>query len=460
MAPAAIVTSKSLGSNHPEPSSKFGSQTLLRHKGRNGKSTAAKIFPSPTLGQKFHTGVQGESESKPLLPKRWCSLPDDIQDAILVKLDYKHLFQAKVVSKLFKTRIESDGFHGCRGKMLTREAFLTALHFSVGKDGVWQCTGYDLAANTWRRLPPFDFLPKLDPALFKDHAICAAGGIMCANVSTSSSMQEEIVVFNPMTRRWRKLPPLNHPRNPVLMHMLVDPSGNSYKVIVAGSARAGHEHLSKITEVFDSRTSKWTVTQELPGPVFALNEHQTGVCVNGILFCIAFLDAQDSGRGLIAYKVDEGKWLPHLTCRLPNSTNLSIVQVVASNGEVVVFSEIERNPYVGNVEHRIDVLEKVSCTDSGEGLGKWRNVMRETKAGNQAGLQTYPEYTCVPFGDGKLCIFNTIAHTGIVYDVRSGDRVDSLSCPTCSGSGDMGFYSMNPVTFSFEPSFKGNPNLT
>ncbi|KAG0632508.1 hypothetical protein M758_1G332900 [Ceratodon purpureus] len=261
-------------------------------------------------------------------------------------------------------------------------------------------------------------------------------------------------------RRWRKLPPLNHPRNPVLMHMLVDPSGNSYKVIVAGSARAGHEHLSKITEVFDSRTSKWTVTQELPGPVFALNEHQTGVCVNGILFCIAFLDAQDSGRGLIAYKVDEGKWLPHLTCRLPNSTNLSIVQVVASNGEVVVFSEIERNPYVGNVEHRIDVLEKVSCTDSGEGLGKWRNVMRETKAGNQAGLQTYPEYTCVPFGDGKLCIFNTIAHTGIVYDVRSGDRVDSLSCPTCSGSGDMGFYSMNPVTFSFEPSFKGNPNLT
>jgi hypothetical protein len=407
------------------------------------------------------TGEPKEECGDPGLPVKdgeergWSGFPSDIRDNILAKLDYKSLVQAKPVSKQIKDRIESDGFHSFRGEVHPREAFLTALHFYVGQHGVWQCVGYDLITKTWKRLPPFHMLPSLDPALFKDHSICGARGIMCANVSASSSMKEKMVVFNLVTGRCRELPPLKHPRNPVLMQMVVDLAGGWYKVVVAGSARAGDEHLSKITEVFDSRTSTWTVSQEFPGPFFALNEHQTGVYVDGILFCIAFLDTEsDSGKGLVAFNVDEGKWLPHLTCPLPNSTNLSIVQLVESNGEVFVFSEIERNPYAGNVEHRIDVLEKELM---GRDSGKWRNVMTETKVGNQAGLQTYPEYTCVSFGEGKLCIFNTIVHTGVVYDVQSGKRVGTLPAPTCGGSGDMGFYSMNPITFSFEPSFKGKP---
>jgi hypothetical protein len=42
------------------------------------------------------------------------------------------------------------------------------------------------------------------------------------------------------------------------------------------------------------------------------------------------------------------------------------------------------------------------------------------EAGSQAAwLQIYPEYTCVPFRERELCIFNTIVHTGIVYDIQS-----------------------------------------
>jgi F-box interacting protein len=391
----------------------------------------------------------------------WCSLPADILDHILTRLDCQYLFQAKAVSKKLKTRIESDEFHGCRGKMLSREAKLTALHFFVREEsGIWQCAGYDLVSNSWKKLPPFQMLPHLNPALFKDHSICGAHGIMCANVSTSSSTHENMVVFNPVTGRWKKLPPLNRPRNPVLMHMVVDPAGMSYKVIVAGSTRAGDEHLSKITEVFDSRTSTWTIVQDFPRPLFALNEHQTGVYLNGVLYCIAFLEGEDAGKGVVAFSVKEGKWLTHLSCPLQNPINLNIVQLVDSDGEIALFSEIEHNNR--SVEHRIDILEEVVCTNlTGQGRGKWRNVMSETKVGSQAGLQVYPEYTCVPFGEGKLCIFNTIVHTGVVYDKLSEEHFGftTLPAPTWRGSGEMGFYCMNPLTFTFEPSFKGNPEL-
>lgn len=393
-----------------------------------------------------------------------CDFSYEILDSILTKLDYKTLFQLKAVSKLFKARIEDDGYNCCRESQQPREAVLTGLHFYVRNDNVWRCAGYDLDTQTWMKLPPFAMLPELDTNLFKDHSICGAGGLLCVYVSAVQSslafqeIAEKIVVFNPLTGRWRELPPLKHPRNPVLLQMVVASTGDSFKIIVAGSARTGDEHLSKVTEVFDSRTSMWTVTEDVPGPGFALNEHQNGAYMNGVLYCVAFLDG-DRGRGLLAYSVDEGKWLPDLACPLPIPSNLNIMQVANINGEIMVFSEIEHNPYNPHrtVEHRIDILQNAN---SGEGTTEtWRNVMTETKVGSQSGLQIYPEYTCLPFGEGRLCIFNSIAHTGVIYDMISGNRTGDLSAPTWDGSGEMNFYSFNPPAFVFEPSFRGNLKL-
>ena len=86
-------------------------------------------------------------------------------------------------------------------------------------------------------------------------------------------------------------------------------------------------------------------------------------------------------------------------------------------------------------------------------------MLTERKVGSQAGLQVYPEYTCVPFGEGKMCIFNTIAHTGDIYDMQTGECSGMLSAPTWNESGESNFYTCNPVTFSFEPSFKSNLKL-
>jgi F-box interacting protein len=389
-------------------------------------------------------------------------LPVDIQDSILERLNFEDLSRTKVVSKLFKDHIDSDEFHLFRGRMRPKEFSLSPLHFSSGKHGIQQFEGYDLISREWKRLPP---IPVPDPDLFKDFNICGAGGIMCANVSAPSSMHEKMIVFNPLTGRSRELPPLNHRRTPVLMHLTLNSTEESYKIIVAGSARAGQENLSRVIEIFDSRTSMWTIAQDLPGPLFALNEYQTGVCSNGVLYCIAALEGKNSSKGILAFSVDEGIWLLHLSFPLANSTNSNIVQLVENSGEIFLFSEIEHSDRL--VEHRVDLLEGVtlrtdlrSVTNSAQCTGEWRNVMSRLKVGGRSLLvyPEYPEYTCVPFGEGMLCIFNTIVHTGTVYDVRThGQRIETLPSPSWNGSGERGLYSANPLTFCFEPSFKGKP---
>ena len=285
--------------------------------------------------------MEGEFEvADPPLPeiiKTWRSLPVHLKYCILAKLDYLDLYRAKTQSKEFKDLIESEEFHGWRGK--PREALLTALYFFV-RNGIWNCEGYDLITKTWMRLPPFTSLPGLDPDSFKDHSVCTAGCLICANVGKA---QDRLIVFNPLTRNHKELPRLNHCCNLVLVHMVAYSieEAQYYKVIVAGSSKLGDEHLSKTTEVYDSRTKTWKLTDDLPGPLFALNEHQAGAYANGILYCIAFLE-DDQGKSLLAYSVAEGKWRPDLTRPLPYSTSSNIVQLLESDGEIYLFSNIEQ----------------------------------------------------------------------------------------------------------------------
>jgi hypothetical protein len=379
--------------------------------------------------------------------RSWSALPRDLQEALLNKLDFKELTQVKLASKEVKSFIESDVYHISRGQIHTREASLSPLYFFM-KDGIWQCSGFDLLTGDWKRLPALTFLPPPEEDLFKEYFVAGGEGLFCINVSKSPH-EERVIVCNPLTQKIVELPPLNSRRNPVLMHMLVNSTTKSYKVIVAGSS--GMEGgLSKCTEIFDSLTWKWTKTGDIPGPEFCLNEYQTGVYIDGVLYCIAFMDDGSgktvSGKGVLAYNVDEGKWISDWKCPLPSPscrhTN-SIAQLLECNGELYLFLEREHGRHV---DHCIEKLERVSSS-----IGKWKNVVKESKSGGR-GLLVYPEYTCVPHGADKICIFNTIEHKGIVYDVVNGGIVKEISPPSTQ-LGE-GFHSLNPLSFIFHPNFK------
>lgn len=382
--------------------------------------------------------------------KYWDSLPQDIQGYVLRNLIYEDIFQVKVVSRGMKNFIESRAFHTSRGEFVSNEGLLTTLYLYI-INGALQCSGFDVLSNKWRPLPLWGCLPCPDLGLFKEYLVCAGGGLLCANVSKSLE-HEILVVCNLMTQIRRVLPPLNFRRNPVLIHILADPGTDSYKVIVAGSSgMSGGHTLSRKTEVFLSLASTWEVTGDLPGVEFSLNEYQAGVCINGILYCIAFLE-DGSGKGVLAYDVEEGRWLLDWICPLPdqgNANTLAIAQLVECDAELYLFSERDSGR---TVEHHIDKLESTDDINSG-GLGvRWKNVVREQTPSGR-GLLVYPEFACVGFGAGKLCIFNTIDYTGNVYDIRNGGNLGPLPSNP-SHKGGEGFHCLNPLTFTFEPNFQ------
>ncbi|KAG0602505.1 hypothetical protein M758_10G018900 [Ceratodon purpureus] len=379
----------------------------------------------------------------------WDTLPNDLQDNVLHRLGLEDLFRFKIVSKSSKELIESEAFGKSQAATLSPKTLFTAINYYI-QEKAWRCSGFDLESKTWRVLPPFSpTLPAPDPELFKEYSVCGHGGLMCADIS-KSSQKGKLVVFNPLTMKTFALPPLLNPRSPVLVHLWVDSETKSYKVIAAGSSTASDEHLSKKIEVFDSKTSMWYDAPDLPGPAFGLNEHQAGVCVDGILYLIAFLE-DDCRRGVLAFDVKKKKWLD-TSCPIPFSMYSNTLQLVETRGQVYLFSEQEQG---GPVEHCIDLLQLPKPNAGAMEKYQWKNVVRVKRSGGR-GLQVYPEHTCVSFGDGKLCIFNTLTRDGVVYDMQDGKQLEVLQPPPVKQKGD-NFFSLNPTLFTLQPSFDNDP---
>ena len=204
-------------------------------------------------------------------------------------------------------------------------------------------------------------------------------------------------------------------------------------------------------EAFDSSTSEWKETCDLPGPASGLNEHQAGVCLDGTLFFISFLEG-DGGRGVVAFDVEKGEWLKDMTCPIPFSSYSNTLQLVENDGKVYLFSEQERG---ASVEHCIDEIEIGIHRKAGAMACQWRKVGQVKKTGGR-GLLVYPEHTCVGFGEGKLCIFNTLSRVGAVYGMRDGRQCELLEPPPPDQVGD-NFFTLNPASFTLQPNFDCDP---
>jgi hypothetical protein len=390
----------------------------------------------------------------------WNRLPPDVQDFILGSLPLNEIFKVRCVSKSFSRVIWRGTFHQARARRRLTECSLSPSVFYVEKD-TWHLRGFDWKAQIWRTLPPFKHpIPAPDPDLFKDFHVAGHKGLFCVNVGKASEA-EKLYVCNPLTRETVELPPLQHSRHPVIVCVHVtlakrkDIVTSSYLVIAIGSAAIGTESLSRKTDVFDSVKGKWESAGDVPGSDFSLNDYQTGVYCESLklLLCVGFM--VNGSKGVLAFDVEKRKWREDWICPFFQlhpvtdtalTVHFAIAQLVECSGRIYLFSEQEAGR---NVTHCIDRLD----LESGSEGFTWTRVVTRQRQGNRA-LLVYPEYTCVPVGENKLCIFNTIEKTGVVYDMLNdvvSETFETLPSPPIE-RGIM-FHSLNPVGYPFEPSF-------
>ncbi|KAG0559395.1 hypothetical protein KC19_10G101100 [Ceratodon purpureus] len=397
------------------------------------------------LDQQYPTSTILSTKHR-MMATNWDSLPNDVHDRIFNKLEFKDLFRCKTVSKVWKNHIESDDFYRCRGASCPQEGSFTAINYNI-KHNTSQCFAYDLHSNSWRLLPPFlnILIPDAHPN-FHMYSITGHRSLICAEVSKLPN-EAVLVVFNPMTGKKRILPPLLYPRKPVLIHILINSATKSYTVVVAGSSSASEVHLPKKVEVFRSTTSKWTEASDIPRPLIKFNKHQRGVCVNGVLHVIARLDG-NGNNGVIAFDVENGKWLEDMACVIPFSHNSYRLQLVECDEKVHLYTLTMRQ---GLFVHSIDVLECANVNGRASAW-HWRNVVRVRNHNPRGWRLCANEKLCVSFGDGKLCLFNMMGGDGVVYNMQDGSQVLVLAAPPRNEKGEQ-LFTLIREPFSLQPCF-------
>ena len=423
----------------------------------------------------------------------WEILPGELQDKVVACLPLHNAIQFQSVSKTFQDILSRSSFLQPRSHHFPTEGKFTPTVFFIdsAKSG-WHWVGFDIISKKWSRLPSLSSLATPDADLFKEFLVVGSGGLLCVNISKQPD-KEQLVVCNPLTQTTRAIPPMNFPRQPVVMHIILDKDTNNYKLIVAGSATIGSGELSRKTEVYDSTTCAWEVTGHVPGPEYALNEYQTGAFAEGVLYCVGFLDGGNvATQGVLAYHVESGEWIHNWRCTLPSLqccqhvTPSNNTQIFESEGSIFLYWEQEHSRTVvhsciAKLEAPVDMSQYHSSVDytPTHDSPLWSVQVNESSSASK-GLSIYPEYIGVGNGPGKVCIFNTLNLTGSVHKVGDGpttsppppldpmpesirqglvsSSVNSSGNETngsgsSNNSGKTIFFALNPLSFSFEPSF-------
>ena len=151
------------------------------------------------------------------------------------------------------------------------------------------CINYDRASiatysptlQRWYHLP----LSNLQPAMEQLHLwkprgdvylVAADEGLLCFMVGFTTPQKDvKFVVVNPITNKWRQLPPFpsNRAMKPPLMcGMHVDKVTRTYKLILAGQILTFDDADGRLTHLYNSSTAQWTTGAELPRELFGVEK--------------------------------------------------------------------------------------------------------------------------------------------------------------------------------------------
>lgn len=155
-----------------------------------------------------------------------------------------------------------------------------------------QSWAYDLEGCQWFHLD-FFFLPETAIIL------ATSGGLVCLGRMAQEGYA--MYVCNPLTKDWKKLPPIV--QQPDLVLMDVDRKTNVYKILALVIRSPAGVGFSGSMFVFDGKMGDWRETTHVPENLCAGNLWDATVS-GGILYCLSTNQCMD------AFDTDRGFWSP------------------------------------------------------------------------------------------------------------------------------------------------------
>jgi F-box interacting protein len=281
-------------------------------------------------------------------PKIWGKLPEELLERVLLHLPLQSLARMRTICKKWDHYVFTSAFTKLRAQIWPQKPWIVMT--STEKS----LFVYDSGLDTWHQVPiPFN--------AHELHVVAAAGGLLC--FSNAWFQWPRMYVCNPMTQKWRRLPPMNTWMISTVGMVYEEEAAattppaaasSSFKVLVCGRL----EDHSMITEVYDSITNSWTIGGN-PSPARKHGGHASLWC-DGIFYCLTF---PFSTLCLLAYNLRQGAWY-EVPVRMP--APIMSPSLVECKGRLMLVGGLEE-------EHSVFVIQ-IWELDSSE--HKWVELER------------------------------------------------------------------------------------
>jgi F-box interacting protein len=313
----------------------------------------------------------------------WQKLPEELLERVLLYVPLQSLARFRCVCKKWNKYVGEDTFTGLREQVSPQKPWIV---MTSSSDSLF---AYDTGVGTFHDVPiPFN--------AYNLHVIAAAGGLLC--FSNAWFHWPGMYVCNPMTQKWRRLPPMKTWMISTV-GMVYDNATATFNVLVCGRL----ENHSMITEVYDSKTDQWT----LSGTPFRWKYGgDTSLWCDGIFYCLTY---PFSTLCLLSYDIKRGTW-QEVPVRMPSL--IMSPSLVESRGQLLL---------IGGLEEQEVFSIRIWKLDNGK--KDWQEVEKmpsELCQEFEAKMVASKPLTC--FGTGDF-VFFTIPASGympaLMFDLKS-----------------------------------------
>jgi hypothetical protein len=348
-------------------------------------------------------------------------LPEELVVNILQRLPVPVMCQMRCVCKRWNLLPRSPLYVNLSSQATLEKPYLS---FLVIERGQLALSLFSPRLGKWYKRP-LTFLRNFFIFPTREcHFVAGHGGLFCIASTVNDSCI--FIVVNPISKRWRKLPPIPHQRPSFYFRgMHVDRKSRTYKLIVRGRIE-GSDHWK--TNVYDSATQSWRVGSDMP-PGFGNHLLVDCTFCNGKFYCF------DNGRSntLRAYDVCTGVWSEVEEWRSSLSGKFSFVK---GYGGLMVWRQLGDWPFG---------LKNFEVMRLNQNSSEWVKV--ETTP-IETSLQAFFRITRFDLctGAGDLAYFSIFEDRAVlVYDFAQQLWSLVLVCPkTVAGTCFDGVFALNP----------------